>query len=164
MELYLVRHANAVKREAWVPRRDRSRPLTKSGARKMRRIARGMRALGIRADLILSSPFLRARETAEIIAAELEIPALELTRHLEPAADVNRLCTFLGKRAESAESVVLVGHEPALSSFVSLLLGGERAAAVKKGGLCKLRIDRLRCGPCAVLEWLVPPRALVRTE
>ncbi len=164
MELYLVRHANAVKREAWVPRRDKSRPLTKNGARKMRRIARGMRALGIRADLILSSPFLRARETAEIIAAELEIPALELTRHLEPAADVNRLCAFLGRRTESAESVVLVGHEPGLSSLVGLLLGGKGTAVMKKGGLCKLRVGRLHCGPCAVLEWLVPPRVLAGME
>lgn len=160
MELFLVRHANAVKRQEWMPRRDRSRPLTKSGVRKMRRIARGMRALDMKADLILSSPFLRARETAEIIVAELGIPVLELTQDLEPGADVNRLCTFLGRRAGDVRGVVLVGHEPALSSLVSLLLGGKGMVAMKKGGLCKLRIGRLRCGRCAVLEWLLPPQVL----
>lgn len=126
----------------------------------MRRVARGLRALDVRVDLILSSPLCRARQTAEIVAAELGIPVLEVTRHLEPGAEPDRLVSFLERRAGGAGVIVLVGHEPGLSSLVSMLLGGGGRMAMKKGGLCKVRIDRLRRGRRAILEWLLTPRHL----
>ncbi len=164
MELYLLRHAVAVKRQARRPGGDRGRRLTRGGIRKMRRIARALRALEIRADLILSSPFLRARETAEIIAAELGSPDPELTAYLEPGVATERLCAFLSRRAGKARRVFLVGHEPALSVLASVLVsGGEQMQMVmKKGGVCRLRVGRLRCGRCAELEWLLTPRVLAQ--
>ncbi len=162
MELYLVRHAIAAKRR--MVRRDRDRPLTEGGIRKMRRIARALCVLGIRADLILSSPLRRARETAGILAAELGSPDPEPTPFLEPGVTTERLCAFIIRRAGRARRVFLVGHEPALSILASVLLSGEAQTqlTMKKGGVCKLRVDRLRCGRCAVLEWLLTPRVLAK--
>lgn len=162
MELYLLRHAIAEKRQSRQPRRDRDRPLTDDGIRKMRRIARGLRILDVGADLILSSSLRRARQTAEIVAAELGSAVPELTPFLDPGADGERLCVFLARRAQEAEKIILVGHEPALSGLASMLLSGDQRMRIvmKKGGICKLCIDRLRWGRCATLVWLLSPRVV----
>jgi phosphohistidine phosphatase len=163
MELYLLRHAIAVPRKG---PHDRDRPLTKEGLRRIRRIAKGMGVLRIAPDAILSSSFRRARETADIVAAQLRCEAPELTPHLEPGGNPGRMVALLRKRLHAARCVVLVGHEPALSSLASTLLTGGDAMRMemKKGGLCKLRIDRLRYGRCATLQWLLTPRQLMRLE
>lgn len=159
MELYLLRHAISEKRR---PRGDRDRALTDDGIRKMRRIARGLRTLDVRADRILSSSLRRARQTAEIVAEELGSVVPETTPFLDPGADGERLCGFLARRAEEAERIILVGHEPALGVLASVLLSGDRRMRIvmKKGGICKLRINRLRWGRCATLVWLLSPRVL----
>jgi phosphohistidine phosphatase len=166
MELYLLRHAIAVDREERSPRRDRERSLSREGIRKMRTIAHGMRVLRISPDLILSSPFLRARATADIVAAELGCKTPELTRHLEPGGDSERLLALLQERTHAAQCILLVGHEPALSSLASTLLTGDDGMqmTMKKGGLCKLCIDQLRYGQCATLVWLLAPRQLMSME
>lgn len=165
MELYVLRHAIAVERGAPEIRRDSDRPLSGAGRKKMQRIARGMRALKMRPDLILSSPYLRARQTAELVAREFEAGSvLELSALLEPGGDPEELMNLLGGQYASAGSVMLVGHEPSLSELISMLLsGGDRmAVTMKKGGLCKLTLDGPRYGRCATLEWLLTPRQLTR--
>lgn len=165
MELYFLRHAIAVERGVPGFRDDRKRPLTRKGAQKMRRIAKGMRRLGLDFDLILSSPYVRAKCTAEIVAAAFDAKEkLQFSNPLAADADSQRLIAELKKSHRPRKSILLVGHEPFMSQLISVLLTGNRAAQVvlKKGGLCKLTIGSLRHGPCAKLEWLLTPRQLVR--
>jgi phosphohistidine phosphatase len=162
MELFLLRHAIAVERSLGD---DTKRPLSREGAEKMRRIAKGMRRLELDFDLILSSPYLRARQTAEIAVRELEAEdKLKVTDHLAADADAAELVSELKTSHRSCKSVLLVGHEPFMSELISTLLSGKRGVPIvmKKGGLCHLTIESLRYGRCARLEWLLTPRQLAR--
>jgi phosphohistidine phosphatase len=167
MELYLLRHAIAVLRGTAGYADDSMRPLTREGARKMRRIAEGMRALGLEFDVILSSPFTRARETAELVAKAFSAEEiLFFEDSLAVAGDHRTLVDRLKKKYGSCKRVLLVGHEPSMSEFISMLIAGDTGLSItlKKGGLCKLTIDSLRYGRCATLEWLLSPRHLIRTR
>lgn len=131
----------------------------------MRRIAAGLRALKIRPDLLLSSPHVRARQTAEIAADVLEAGReLQLSDTLAPEGDSRALIRLLKTKHSSAENIMLVGHEPDLSLLIGMLVAGTTPVPVtlKKGGLCLLRVESLRHGPCATLECLLTPRQLVR--
>lgn len=164
MDLYILRHAIAEERDPDKYPDDALRPLTPKGIRRMKRIAAGMRTLGIKPDLILSSPFTRARQTAEIVAETLMVrKTLKLSEHLEVGADARKLVQELRSKYSSASRVLLVGHEPYLSDFISILLLGEThlALTMKKGGLCRLAVDSLTYGRCATLEWLIPPAVSV---
>ena len=164
MELYLLRHAIAVEHGAPGFERDSDRVLTPKGAKKMRRIARGMLAMDLSFDVILSSPFARAKQTAEIVADVFKAhKRLEYTSTLEVGGDPEELVKLIGKKYDAAETVLLVGHEPYMSSLISLLLSGDQSVNVtmKKGGLCKLDIDTLHYGQCATLEWLLAPSQMV---
>jgi phosphohistidine phosphatase len=163
MELYVLRHAIAVERGTPGYERDSERPLTTKGARKMHNIAEGMQALGLEFDLILSSPYTRARETAEIVAGVFDLgKKLHFTDHLAIDGDPRLLVDEINREHEHAGSIVLVGHEPYLSGFISTLLSGDDHLSItmKKGGLCKLYVDSLQYGRCATLEWLMTPRQM----
>ncbi len=159
MNLYLMRHAIAEARDSSVYPDDSQRPLSAPGRRKMVKIAGGLKELGLGFDLILSSPYLRARETAEIMAKRFNLKnRLVFTDHLSPLGHADQLIAEI--RAQHAvEHLLLVGHEPYLSSLASMLLAGNTAVAItmKKGGLCCLSIADLRYAPCATLEYLLTP-------
>jgi phosphohistidine phosphatase len=164
MELYILRHAIAVERGTPGFEEDSTRPLTPAGEGKMRQIAKGMRALSVDPDLILSSPYVRARQTAEIVAQTFKIPdRLVLTPHLEPGGDPHALLSEIVSHYGDRRRIVLVGHEPFLSELASMLTAGntDLPIVLKKGGLCKLMVSDLRYGACATLEWLLTPRHLV---
>ncbi len=163
MELYILRHAIAVERGTAGFDDDGQRPLTDKGAKKMTRIAKGMLALGFSLDAIYSSPFVRARQTAEIVAEAFDArEKLELTTHLEVSGDPHKLLKLVNETQGPEASIMLVGHEPYLSSLISILIAGtaELSITLKKGGLCKVTASRLRYGRCATLEWLLTPRLL----
>ena len=129
----------------------------------MKKIALGMKMLGLTFDLILSSSYVRARETAEIVAHEFGLMSvLEFTPHLEVGGDPAALITEAAARGKGMENLLLVGHEPQLSRLISYLLSGSPALPVtmKKGGLCKLDVPRLRYARSAALEWLLTPSQL----
>jgi phosphohistidine phosphatase len=160
MTLYILRHGIAVDRTSFSGT-DADRSLTAAGRRKMHRIARGMKTLGITVDLVLSSPLARARETATIMAAELGCSGrLRFSPHLKTGGDTAALIADIARRG--AEAVVLVGHEPQVSALVSILVsGGQRVELkFKKGGLCRLSINAIRYGRCAVLDWFLTPSQL----
>lgn len=167
MDLYILRHGLAGVRSAAFPGGDSLRPLTVEGAEKMRRAARGMKAMELSFDLILSSPYTRAKQTAEIVA---NIFGLEKKLEFSPAlaADGNPkdLVEELRRRQGKRKRVVLVGHEPYLGRLISLLVSGSTSLPItlKKGGLCKLSIDTMRYGRCANLEWLLTPRQMRRMK
>ena len=163
MKLYILRHGIAVEPGTPGYAKDADRPLTPEGERKLRQIAEAMEALELSFDLILASPYLRARQTAEIIAEALKArKKLELSDSLTPGGSVKKLVELLNRLQLSPESVLLVGHEPYLSGLISLLVSGKETFAVvlKKGGLCKLSTDFLQHGRCAALEWLLTPKQM----
>ena len=163
MELYLLRHAIAVDREDFAGE-DSERPLTRDGENKMNRIAKGIRALKLSFDVVLSSPYRRAQETAGILVARFNNRRhLRLTDTLTPRGDKRALIEEIAALGAHAESIVLVGHEPCLSTLAAMLIFGKPAAGLtlKKGGLCKLNINHLRFGRCGEMEWLLTPRQLI---
>jgi phosphohistidine phosphatase len=166
MKLFFLRHANAVERDPNIYPDDGLRPLTSEGYKKMARIARTLDEMDIRVDRILSSPFLRARETAEIARKSLHLDKdqLALVDALLPFGDTKALITEIREKFPRF-NLLLVGHEPDLSELISLLLTGDKSMPLmlKKGGICCLSIDELVPGKCATLEWLLNP-AQLRTD
>jgi phosphohistidine phosphatase len=160
MDLYVLRHAIAVERGTPGYKNDSDRPLTPQGVKRLRRVARGLKALDLSFDAILSSPYLRAKQTAEIVADELHCEKkLEFSPLLEPGGDIRSLIRDIVNRFAGCETLLLVGHEPYLSTLISVLISGDQKVEItmKKGGVCKLSAERLRFGRCAALEWLVAP-------
>jgi phosphohistidine phosphatase len=163
MNLYILRHGIAVEPGTPGYAKDADRPLLPEGERKLGQIAEAMEALGLTFELILSSPYLRARQTAEIVAEALAArKKLEFSDSLAPGGSTRKLVEFLNRLRPPPESVLLVGHEPYLSGLVSLLVAGNQGCSVviKKGGLCKLATDSLTHGRCAALEWLLTPKQM----
>jgi phosphohistidine phosphatase len=159
MELYILRHGIAVERGTPGYKKDSDRPLTPDGEDKMRQIADAMRGMDLKFDLILSSPFARAEQTAKIVAGELD-EEVTFSKYLEPGGNALELISEIND--EKAHRVLLVGHEPDLSSLISVLTTGGTDATIelKKGGLCKLTTDKLVFGQCATLNWLLTPKQL----
>jgi phosphohistidine phosphatase len=159
MEIYILRHGIAVNRGTPGYKKDSDRPLTPEGEEKVHQIAKAMLAMELKFDLILSSPYLRSKQTAQIVAAELD-EEVTLTDLLTP--DGNPLELIRELNDEKPQRVLLVGHEPHLSGLISVLVTGESDAAIelKKGGLCNLSTDRLAFGQCATLNWLLTPKQL----
>ena len=159
MNLLLIRHAPAV--SAGAPGiRDQDRPLTRRGRSRFRRAARGLARLAGRPDVLLTSPFIRARATADIAAAAFK----RVTPRIEPALgqdDVDLLVIAL-KKYRPHMTIALVGHEPALSGLLAHLLGmhqGDDRFAFKKGGAALVHLPD---GPSVPgrLSWFVKPRIL----
>jgi phosphohistidine phosphatase len=159
MEIYILRHGIAADRGTPGYKKDSDRPLTEEGEEKMRQIAKAMLAMDLKFDLILSSPYVRGAQTAQIVAAELD-EEVTFSDHLVPNG--NPLELIREVIDEKPQRVLLVGHEPYLSGLISILFTGDSDAAIelKKGGICKLTADRLSFGKCATLNWLLTPKQL----
>src|SRR5689334_5636039 len=113
MDLYILRHAIAVERGTDASRDDFERPLTSEGAEKLRGVIKAMRNLELSFDLILSSPYLRARETAEMVAASFGLQKrLELRDSLGADSVPREFLAELTKLEPVPKSLLLVGHEP----------------------------------------------------
>jgi len=114
-------------------------------------------------DLILSSPLLRAKQTAEIVAKNLKLKErLKFSDELKPDGGVKNLFRQLSELKPVPENILFVGHEPYLSRLIFLLVSGGENVAIdfKKGGLCKLEVEKLRTGKCATLAWLLTPKQM----
>jgi phosphohistidine phosphatase len=163
MNLYLLRHGIAVVRDDLDFKRDAERPLTPEGNRQLRQNAAAMRKMGLRFDLILSSPYLRAKQTAEIVAKSLkQQKKLAFSNELTPGGNPRVLIQHLNAAHPKPKAVLLVGHEPYLSRLIGLLTTGETNLGMdlKKGGLCKLETEELSHGRCATLAWLLTPKQM----
>jgi phosphohistidine phosphatase len=154
MELYLLRHGIAEDHAA--SGRDADRRLTEEGREKLRRVLERAHSAGVRPSLILSSPYRRALETAEIAARELgyegkliRIPALIPNASPQDVWDAVR-----HHRDESA--VLLAGHEPLFSATVAYLLGSTREMVhFRKGALIRIDVRSFGAAPAGVLEWML---------
>jgi phosphohistidine phosphatase len=163
MNLYIVRHAIAVERGTPGLEDDSERPLTDDGRRRFAKCGRGLKLLGVKLDLILSSPYVRARQTAETLAMELGMPTARIgfSDALLPMSKPEELLMEINQKHQ-VDNLAVVGHEPHLSSLMSYLLTGgtEMPTTLKKGGVCLLQIDPMQVAPCATLEWLLTPKQL----
>ena len=129
MELVFLRHGLAVDKEEWKGK-DEDRPLTAEGVDKTKEVVRGLRALKVCPDVILSSPLLRARQTAEIAKKGLSSGAkVELADELTPSAAPDGLIARLADLTEKPV-VLCVGHEPHLSTTISAMVSGKTAATL----------------------------------
>lgn len=156
--LYFLRHAIAVPRGT-VGVNDADRPLTEKGRDRMVRAVKGLRSLGLCFDALLSSPLLRAFQTAEIIRDQLPLgKEIEIEESLRPDGDLADFLKKLRKRPE--QNILLTGHEPAMSSWIEDLLecGKKGSIRMKKGGLCHLLLDFSSNPPEAEMLFLLPPR------
>jgi len=164
MNLFCLRHGVAVERDPQSFPDDSRRPLTLKGEDRVRLVCDAMQALELSFDGIISSPFLRARQTAEIVANGLGLRRdLQFREELTPTGDPKALLRFINRRQPAPENLLLVGHEPYLSELVSVLICGQPDAAIdlKKNGLAKLEVPgRLKYSRCATLIWLLSPRQL----
>ncbi|HEX3626598.1 MAG TPA: phosphohistidine phosphatase SixA [Verrucomicrobiae bacterium] len=163
MNIYILRHGLAVERGTKGFTQDSDRPLTSKGKRQMRKSAAAMKQMKLRFDLILSSPYERARKTAEIVAEELKLKKrLKLTDALKYEKDPESIIPELGRLKPAPKNLLLVGHEPYLSHLISRLVSGNESMAIdfKKGGLCKLEVEKLSGGARAQLVWLLTPKLM----
>lgn len=162
MKLYILRHGDAV--EHGDPRyKENDRPLTPKGIQRTKQLAHVLREMRISFDSILTSPLARARETAEIVARGLKLQDnVRFSEHLAPSGSMEELVHQINTIRPAPKSVLLVGHEPYLSGFTSLLCTGGPGLPVifKKGALCRLDFEVLTCGKCAALDWLLQPRVI----
>lgn len=158
MQLLVIRHAIAQEREEFEPtgRDDSERPLTSEGRDKMRRGLAGLRRMVPRIDLLASSPFVRARETAQLVGEAYGIDDIKTVEALVPDGELPDVQSWLQRRS-SAKVVSLVGHEPQLGLLVTWLMSGLREGRVemKKGGAALLQFEGQPGPGVGVLQWLL---------
>ncbi|MEH2151520.1 phosphohistidine phosphatase SixA [Nostoc sp.] len=163
MELYLIRHGIAEDKGLGI--KDEERSLTKEGRQKTEKVAQKLVKLGLNFDLILTSPLVRARQTAEILIAEKLSSQLEESRHLAPDGQISSwLKDWLEPRNYSQNTqLALVGHEPNLSNWAEILLWGEAKASLvlKKAGMIGIKLPETG-SPLgrSQMFWLTPPKYL----
>jgi phosphohistidine phosphatase len=166
MNLFILRHGDASDPgENGLPRdlNDAERPLSAKGEQRTLRLTKVLRTLELKFDVVASSPLLRARQTAHIVTEALSLRRkLVLTDHLAPEGSPKLLLEQLQALGPRAKNILLVGHEPYLSQLISLLMAGNTTMAIelRKGGLAKLKVEKLRYARCATLVWLLTPKQL----
>jgi phosphohistidine phosphatase len=162
LRLFLLRHAVAAPRDSRRYPKDIDRPLTRQGIRKMAEAALGMKSLGLAFDLILTSPFARARETAKIVAVGLGSRVPKLLPALSPDGDPAAVTATVSSLLK-VRRLLLVGHEPALSRLAGfLLLEGDVGLPLefKKGGMCRIDFPEAVRPGTGKLVYLLPPKVL----
>jgi len=161
MKIYLVRHGIAYEPGEPGYEDDTQRPLTDKGRDKMNKVAHVLKRLNMKPDMILSSPYLRAEQTAEILAKELKYKKnkIEFSERLLPTSQPEPLIAEIIEKY-NVEELVVVGHEPCLGLLISTLAAGdpELAINVRYGSVCCLSADDFRIERRATLEWLLTPK------
>jgi phosphohistidine phosphatase len=164
MELYLIRHGIAEESETNI--KDEERKLTKEGRQKTEKVAQKLVKLGLSFDLIVTSPLVRAQQTAGILIAAGLSSQLEESPHLAPDGHIsNWLVDWLEPKNYSQNTqLALVGHEPCLSQWAEILLWGEVKASLvlKKAGMIGIKLPETG-SPLgrSQMFWLTPPKYLL---
>ena len=158
--LYLVRHAIAAERGPNYPD-DRERPLTSDGVTRFKRAVEGLKEFDVKLELVLTSPLVRARHTAELLAAGIGgKPRMETLAALAPGGRMTQVLEAIAKYSKRSHHIAIVGHEPDLGELAVRLLRARGTIEFKKGAVCGIELDgAMPTGP-GTLKWLLPPRAL----
>ncbi len=163
MKLLVIRHAIAEDREAFAKGGDpdSERPLTDFGRRRMRRNVKGLLRATERPDVLATSPFARAAETARIVADALGLTSIEVLDALTPEHHPRDLEVWLGRQNEEA-TIAVVGHEPHLGRLITWFVSGgeDPRVELKKGGVALLEFDHRPAAGKAMLRWLLTPAHL----
>ncbi|MFI5341196.1 MAG: phosphohistidine phosphatase SixA [Candidatus Methylomirabilales bacterium] len=159
LKLYFLRHGQAGNRQDWHGD-DSERPLTAEGKKRLKREAAAIWKLDLPLDVIISSPLVRALQTAEILAKAADPSTRVITDdRLAPGFGPKDLTAILADH-NSARGLLLVGHEPDFSETIGHVTGGGRVT-MKKGSLAYVDVE----DPSSLegtLVWLIPPKALER--
>lgn len=161
MELYFFRHGIAVDRADPNVTSDRDRPLTPDGMKKTHAAAEGLARMDIPFDKILTSPWIRALQTARILAEVLGMSdRVEELEELSGDRSVDDLLAGL-TRHRAAQHLLLVGHQPLLGAGIAFLLTGGTGMEVdlKKSGACAIEVDRLT-SKSGAMRWMLTPKQL----
>ncbi len=157
MDLYLIRHAEAAPRDTPGYEDDWSRPLTEAGREQARRLGMLFRRLELRLDVVVTSPLLRARETADVFVPQLSEPRPKVEVFDEVGGNMRpkRVARYLEEIDKSA--LALVGHQPTLGGFLAWLIGSKKTRIeLDKAGVAWVTCESLEKGG-GVLQWLVTP-------
>lgn len=156
MIIYFLRHASAGQ-SMTNSSKDERRPLDEEGALQARYIGRMLASLDVQVEQIVSSPLKRARQTASLVANELAFEsAVEVDAALLPQAQLAEFQNLLS-RLRKREAVMVVGHNPSLTEFLSKTISAGAGAAqidLKKGAVAKVELS----GRKGMLDWLVTPK------
>jgi phosphohistidine phosphatase len=158
-ELYVIRHAVAEERgDAWPD--DAKRPLSEDGASRMRKVARGLDRLGVTLDVIVTSPLVRTKQTAEIVAGAMNPrPPVVSAESLAPDGTFQEIVADLEKQSKRTR-IAIVGHEPLIGEFAARLIGSRHSIEFKKGAICRIDVDALPPSGPGDLRWLLTPKIL----
>lgn len=158
-ELYLVRHAIAAERgDEWPD--DSKRPLTERGIARFKEVVKGLAELDVAIDEVFTSPLIRAKQTADLLAAGITgKPSVKLLDALAPGHTATQVMSQLAKAAKRRR-IALVGHEPDLGELAAHLLGAQRSVPFKKGGVCRIDVESLTSRRAASLIWFATPKML----
>jgi phosphohistidine phosphatase len=159
LELYLIRHGIAADRGDDYPD-DSKRPLTSEGIANLRKEARGLDALGVGFDHIITSPLVRTKQTAEIFAEHLKSkPTVSNSDSLAPAGSPSSVLQELGKHVRKGR-IALVGHEPNIGELAGRLIGSRTPIEFKKGAICRIDFEVFPPKGSGQLRWFVTPKML----
>jgi phosphohistidine phosphatase len=161
MQLYIVRHGVAIDREDPKCPSDPDRFLTQEGNEKTKEVAKGLAKLADEPDLLLTSPYVRALQTAEIVADALDYPKQKIrkTDALLPGAEAQQLFRELAKDKDHS-TVFVFGHAPHLDELLATAVGSRNhISALKKAGVALVELKRL-LPPSGQLVWLATPKLL----
>lgn len=159
VELYIIRHGLAAERGDAYPD-DGKRPLTHKGILRLKKEARALARLGVTFDQIVTSPLVRARQTADVFAEALSPhPPVAQSDALSTSGTAVAVIEDLGRFARRAR-IALVGHEPNLGELTARLLGARRAIEFKKGAICRIDVAALPPTRPGTLRWFATPKML----
>lgn len=163
MILYLLRHAIA--EDVSPTGRDRDRALTTEGSEKLRQVIRVAARAGMRPGRVLTSPYKRAVQTAEIAALVLgNNLEISYSGALTPNSSPEEAWTEI-RDCGSDDDLLVVTHDPLVSALLSLMLGSSRQVhAFRKAGLAKLELEHSGAYPAASLGWLLTPALAAAIE
>jgi phosphohistidine phosphatase len=170
MHLYILRHGIAAERDEWTGD-DRKRPLTDAGRQEMREVAQGIRSLDLKLDTLITSPLIRAKETAEFVKKSVHPATYDSSELLAPGCDLQSLGNLLSEYPK-AQELMIVGHEPDLGELIAELIGGSGQhprIQMKKGACCCIKLASNTGRPAGSklagkgqLIWHLPPQVLAR--
>ena len=163
MQLLVIGHAIAMDREEFAEsgESDDRRPLTSRGTKRMRKVARGLRQVVDRIDVLATSPYTRAVETAAIVSDEFGIGPAEVSASLVPDVHFNEFEEW-ARAYSNTNLLAIAGHEPHLTGLVTWLMtgNGDSRLELRKGGACLIDFDaNIRRGSGTLL-WLLTPGQL----
>jgi len=156
MIVYFLRHASAGK-SMLNPKKDEQRPLDEEGILQARYIGRVLANVDVQVDQVISSPLKRARQTASLVANELAFESsLQIDDSLRPDAGLDQFQAMLA-RYRKYEAIMVVGHNPSLTEFLSKAISPGAAEAqidFKKGAVAKVDMS----GRTGTMQWLLTPK------